>query len=240
MLSSVFAARPAPDQATAARAALTGTRLTRLRIGAGALGRLLRHPEQTEHVFVLGLALNASSFPALLARFRADPDGAALLREQPAIDSHHVDLAALAALPADTLGGAFARFLHDRQLDPDLFQPPPGLPAEAPYTAQRVRQPPDLLHVLTGHPTDVAGGVALQGFTFGQLRMPSALAIATVGTLRYGLATRGRGQARLARRVRAAMRAGRAARFLPTVRWEQMWTRPLAEVRAELGIVPVA
>lgn len=226
------------SEAEAVRVALAGSRGKRLWVAARSLSRLMRNPEQTEEVFIMSLALNARAFPKLRERFRADANGRALLRDRPAIDSHHVDFAQLMQLPAETLGGAFARHMADQKLDPDLFQPPPGLPDDEAYIIQRIRQTHDLWHLLTGYRTDVTGEVALQGFTYGQLGVPSSLTLAALGTLRFAAEARGGGRLALARKVRAAIAAGRAAAWLPVIRWEDWWHRPLADVRSELRIVP--
>lgn len=220
------------SEAEAARVAMEGTARERVGVGARALYELLRDPDDTAQVFLLGLALNAPFFPRLLARFVGSDAGARLLEERPSIDSGSVDFQRLRALPRTTLGGAYARYLDDNHLDPDLFQAPPGLPEIPRFIAQRVRQTHDIWHVLTGYAPDVPGEIALQGFTFAQLRMPSSLAIATIGTL--AKAPRG------AARVLDGYRRGRDADFLPTVRFEALWDRDLDEVRASLRIRPAA
>lgn len=223
------------DEGTAARIALEGRPLQRARIAAKALSALLKDPDDTRQVFVLSLALNARAFPRFLARFLASEEGLALLSEQPSIDSTHVDLDELRALPADTLGGAYVRYLDENHLDPDLFQAPPGLPPAIAYVSQRMRQSHDVWHVLTGYRPDVAGEVALQGFTYAQTGAPASGLIAAAGALRFSPRHRG-----LVRETLGGYRRGKRAAFLGSVRWEDHWTRPLAEVREELGIVPVA
>lgn len=218
-------------EAEAARAALHGGFFARAGVALRALGRLLADHDDTRQVLVLSLALNAPHLPKLLARFMASDDGLALMAEQPAIDSRSVDLARLRALPADTLGGAYARFLDRNHLDPDLFQAPPGLPRAFAYLAQRLRQTHDIWHVLSGYTPDVAGELPLLAFSYAQTGMPSFRLLAIVGTLRYSFHARG-----MARRVIDGYRRGRRAAFLGSVRWETMWDRPLADVRAELGI----
>jgi ubiquinone biosynthesis protein COQ4 len=137
------------------------------------------------------------------------------------------------ALPADTLGGAYARYLEDNGLDPDLFQAPPGLPGTLAYVAKRTRQVHDIWHVLTGYRPDVAGEVALQAFTFGQTYMPSAGLIALFGTLWFS--------PRAPRSVLMTvdgLRRGLRASFLTTVRWEDHWGDTLDDVRRMVGIAP--
>jgi ubiquinone biosynthesis protein COQ4 len=212
----------------AVRIALSENDWARLALAGRSLFRLLRDPDDTRQVFFVGIALNGPKLPALLGRIAMDPAGLALLCERPRLDSSSVDWAHLRALPADTLGGAYVRYLDDHQLDPDLFQPPPGLPVIPQWVAQRIRQTHDLWHVLTGYAPDVRGELALQAFTFGQLRMPSAWLVSVLGTLAKvptAAATVWRG-----------FRRGARAKFLPVIRFEDHWDRPLATVRAELGI----
>lgn len=222
---------PTSTEAHAALVALHGSFLQRMRVVLAAGRRLLADPDQTREVFVLAIALNAKKLPELLARFVGDDRGLELLLQDANIDGKSVDFSALRALGAHTLGGAYARFLDDNGLDPDLFQAPPGLPRAAAYLAKRLRQSHDLWHVLTGHAPDVAGEVALQAFTFAQTRMPSAALIAIAGVLRWSIV-----RPSLVLEAWRAYRRGARAAFLAPVRWEQHWERPLVEVRRELGL----
>jgi ubiquinone biosynthesis protein COQ4 len=92
-----------------------------------------------------------------------------------------------------------------------------------------MRQSHDLWHVVTGYGPDVGGEIALQAFTWGVTRMPSARMIAVLGSLRHA-----RHDIGIIRRAIAAARRGRRARFLPTVRWEDHFERPLSDVQREL------
>jgi ubiquinone biosynthesis protein COQ4 len=216
------------DEERAVAVALEGNLLARLRLAYGALSRLLRNPDDTVQVFFLGIALNGPRLPGIIGRIAADPVGLSLLAERPTIDSKTVDFARMRALPATTLGGAYARYLDDNNLDPDLFQAPPGLPEIARWVAQRVRQTHDIWHVLTGYAPDVRGELALQAFTYGQLRVPSAWMVAVFGTLLKSPGS--------ARRVWDGYGRGAAAAFLPAIRFEDLWERDLDEVRSLLGV----
>lgn len=221
------------DEAAAIRIAMTGRPRDRARVALRAIRALHRNPNQTEHVFSLGVALNAGHLPRILADIAIDPVGSKLLREQPAIDRQHVDFEHLRTLSRDTLGGAYVAMVDELGLDPDMFQPPPGLPEIPAYVTQRIRQTHDLWHLLTGYQTDVAGEVVLQAFTYGQLRIPSSVVIALVGGAR--IVPRAPGI------VRAAFdgyRRGRQARYLPAVRFEDMWELGLEDVRERLRIRP--
>jgi ubiquinone biosynthesis protein COQ4 len=220
-------------EAEAARVALTGTPLERARLGYEAVRDLFDDPNDTTRVFVLGLVVSRRAYPQLLARITMDDRGARLLRERPSIDRAHVDFDRLRALPATTLGGAYARYLEKNQLDPDLFQAPPGLPEVPTFITKRMRQVHDLWHVLTGYDTDVSGEVALQAFTWAQTDAPSSAILTVGGLLRFGFRDH-----TLLPRVLDAYRRGRHAEFLPPLWLEEMWERPLTELRVELGIVP--
>ncbi len=226
-----------PDEVAAARAALQGSVAERLWVGMRAFSRLLQNPDDTKQVFVMGLVINAHRFPGFISRFVSDPSGAALLRDRPTIDSRSVDFAALAELPPDTLGGAFARHMKENNLNPDLFQPPPGLPDSAAYIVQRIRQTHDLWHLLTGYRTDILGELALQGFYYGHIGMPSSFLISVFGTLRYAGKFR---KLHPFQTVREGYRRGKQAAFLPTIKWEDWWTLPLSEVRRRVNIDPIA
>lgn len=226
---------PRLTEEVAAKVALEGSFAQRTVLAAHALRTLLRDPDDTHQVFLLGLLANRPLFPRFFTRFANDADGAALLQERPSIDSRSTDFAALRALPAGTLGREYMRYLDDNELDPDLFQAPPGLPLMMTYVAQRMRQSHDIWHVLTGYAPDVPGEVALQGFTFAQTGMPSAGLIAAAGSLKFGFKHR-----ELWAMTLEGYRRGRASVFLPTVRWERLWEKSVDEVRALLHIPPRA
>lgn len=215
-------------EAEAVRVALDGSATAKLGVAARALFELIKDTSRTEQVFLLGIVLNGPLVPRLITRIVAAPGGPELIAEGPSIDSKSVDFAALRALPSTTLGGAYVRYLDDNGLDPDLFQTPPGLPPVLRAIARRIRQTHDIWHVLTGYAPDVHGELALQGFTFAQLGMPSALVIATIGTAAKS--------PRSAGAVLEGYRRGIEAEFLPPVRFERMWTDALVDVRARLNV----
>jgi ubiquinone biosynthesis protein COQ4 len=216
-------------ESDASNAAISGTFFDRFKIGAQAMFALLRDPDDIEQVFLLGIVANSAEFPRFLAKFASTAQGEALLADKPAIDGKVV--ARLRLLPEGTLGGAYARYLDENNLDADLFTAPPGLPQPAAYVAQRIRQTHDIWHVLTGYDPNVPGEIALQGFTYGQTWMPSAALIASLGTLRWM-----RKNPRVAKMAIDGYRRGRDATFLSSVRWEDHFDRPLEDVRHDFGV----
>lgn len=199
----------------------------------GALARVLSNPEDTEQVLVFSNYMNAGSSRDRLDRFYDDPRGQRLYDEQRAIDSHTIDLDALAQLPEGTLGHAYATFMKTHGLTPNVFD---GTPEEihephAAYAMQRMRQTHDLWHVVTNAETDPAGEIALQAFTYAQVRAPSSAILAATGTLRTLRHTRA-----IVPDVLEMIRRGRKADKLAVFPWEDHWATPLTEVRRLLGL----
>ena len=209
--------------------------LVRWRRALRALARVMTHPEETDQVLVFSNLANAKHRTERLGSFYADPRGMRLYAERRALDSQAIDLDLLAALPAGTLGHAYATFMKTHGLTPDVFD---GRPADvrddrAAYAMQRMRQTHDLWHVVTNAETDPAGEVALQAFTFAQIRAPSSGILAALGTLRSLRHT-----GRVVRDVIEMVRLGKQAEPLALFPWEDHWTTPLAEVRRLLKLPP--
>jgi ubiquinone biosynthesis protein COQ4 len=89
--------------------------------------------------------------------------------------------------------------------------------------------------VVTGCDTDPAGEIALQAFTFAQVRALGNGFLTLTGLVR-GVGKR-RGFVRDTLRM---YRVGKRARSLPVFDWENHWAAPLAEVRALLGLPVVS
>ncbi len=194
----------------------------------------MRDASDTEQVFVLGILMNRKAYPRFFARFASVEDGDRLIRERPIIDSKNVDYDWLRGLPERSLGFRYAKHLDDNGLDPDLFQPPPGLPASIAYVSQRMRQTHDIWHVLTGYSTQISGESALLAFTHAITSMPMTGFISRAAVVRNGV------KLSWLRRNRDATRRGQAARFLPSVHWESRWEQPLEDVIREMQIPPRA
>src|SRR5690242_8274371 len=69
-----------------------------------ALRTVIADPERTDQVIELINSLGGNADLRAFARFRAHPEGQALLAEQPSLLATLADLDRLAALPDDTFG----------------------------------------------------------------------------------------------------------------------------------------
>ena len=202
-----------------------------------ALTRVMTNPDETDQVLLFTGYANAGSLARRHANEMNDAEWVQLFADRPAIDSRTIDIAAMAQLPAGTLGRAYADFLIANHLTPDVFDGPPAgvKDPQIAYAIQRLRQTHDLWHVVTAHNTDFAGEIRLQAFTYAQLGAPASGILAAVGALKAS-----REYPRLMAEVLVAYRAGKRANRFATFRWENHWSTPLAEVRALLSVEPVA
>lgn len=200
----------------------------RWRIGLKALIAVGRDPDRTDKVLEGYEHLNAGGEARRAKHFYASPEGEALFRGNVSLDATTVDFEALARLPEDTLGAAYARFMQSRGLTPDIFNARGELSREV-YVIKRLRQTHDLWHVLTGIDTDVPGELELQAFTFTQLWLPSAFILVTFGALRWL-----HKWPSLPFRVLRGMVKGLRAKLLSPLQWEARWSTPLAELRRQL------
>jgi len=209
------------------------TRLEAFTRALRALRVLSRDPNQLDHILEFFFAVNSRSMSKNLGPIIDSPGWQSLLRDRPRIDDEHIDFAALEALPEGTLGRAYATFLKENGITPAPFKTAPNVCDDRlSYVMLRFRQTHDLWHVVTGFRTDVDGEVMLQAFTFAQTRSPASFLIALFGFMRFAL------DPRAFSRVRAAYELGKKLPPLGPTRWEEMFERPLAEVRARIGAEP--
>jgi ubiquinone biosynthesis protein COQ4 len=204
-----------------------------------ALRRLVADPERTEAVFELIHALAGRSGERLYRRFLATPEGRQLLAARPSLLGALSDRAGLAALPAGSLGRAYAEFMSEERLEAGglaaaaaaVRDPDEVLDAEQRWFFDRLRDMHDLWHVVTGYGRDVAGEAANLAFTWAQTRNRGVgaivIAAAFVGP-KAGL--------RWQRYLLQAWRRGRRAAALPMAPWEELLPQPLDAVRARLRI----
>src|SRR5262249_27777295 len=145
------------------------------------------------------------------------------------------DVEALSRMPADTLGGAYARHMKENDLRPDYY------PEEAPrhrmhFLRLRVRQTHDVWHIITGFGTDELGEVGIQRFYLAQFPNGQAAIICGVALLKSVL--RGR-FGELERHVDAfceGYSCGRRAKSLLAVKWEELWGESVDSLRRRYGV----
>ena len=199
---------------------------------------LLRHPEHLDRVFEIADAMSDQKRDVLEAmrdHFAMDPRGAAALREKPRLVVHVDDLLKLAP---GTLGRTYADHMRQNGLDPAAF---PTMPAgsEVAFMRAHLYETHDVWHAVTGFGADVAGELGLQGFYAAQTPGGLPLVLIAMGFLNAVLFAPSDRERRF-QAVVDGWQMGKRAESLFGVRWDELWARPIDEVRALLGVKPYA
>jgi ubiquinone biosynthesis protein COQ4 len=210
--------------------------LQRAALTVGSALAAFADPARGDMVALLGELTGEPAARRMAARMASDPEGAAILREQPRVRLDKVDVSALAALPPGTFGRAYADYLAAHGFSPDerhevRLVADPALR----YVLQRYREVHDFWHVLSGLPPTVVGETAVKWLEMVQTGLPMAALSAFVAPLRMSPAERA---ALRGTYIPWATQAGRRAKFLMAVRYERFFDMPLDDVRRELNFVP--
>ena len=197
-----------------------------------SLARLVKDPNRLGEVFEMSDALATPDvIQPMVDRLAEDAVVARAFEERHRI---RIDLAELRALPEGTLGRAFAEHMIAAKLDPSALPTLASDDAIAFFRAH-LYETHDVWHVVTGFGTDVVGELGLQAFY--QAQIPGALPslLLAVGMLRSAIFDQELTVPFMEALVRG-WRMGRAARPLFGVRWDDLWSTPLCDVRNQLGI----
>ena len=199
-----------------------------------ALLQLIEQPDRVSSALAILNTSYASPLAAMARdRLRQDHDIAFLARER--YWGTWPGVSALAAMPLGSLGQAFAVLLQQEGLQ--LIDRPEGLEALADddqYLQLRARACHDIWHLITGFPNTLPGEVALNGFGARQLRQPGPVLLLAADLMaRSHFADT---VPDLADAVSFGLRLGGVCAPLLAQRWEEGWTRPLADWRQQLGI----
>lgn len=212
-----------------------------VRRAMSALRELAADPDETSHVFTIIESLSGSAPDHLVGLFREDETGVRLLEERPELTRVLSDRGALRRMPEGSLAHAYLRFVESEGITAD------GLVAasekgrtgvhevgsEIEYAASRMRDTHDLWHTVTGYKGDLLGETALLAFTVPQTKNPGIAAIVLLGIYRIR-------ERRALSMVLGGLERGLRAKYLPAIAWESLLPLPLEEVRARLGVRPVA
>jgi len=139
----------------------------------------------------------------------------------------------LAALPPGTLGHEYARFLEANNLSPTYLRLVPG---ETPsgFLLRRIRETHDIWHVVVDFDTSKPGEIGILAFGLAQFRSPVAALISGAAFI----VTLSREPEKFSEMMDAFIRGyerGRRARFLLATKFEEIWSQPLGQLRAQLG-----
>ena len=208
------------------------------RVGV-AVVRVLKDSTKTHEIHRVEEITGRPRLRSVLADLAQTAEGRRLLTERPELSSELVDYDLLRQLPADTLGGAYARHLDDNKITAD-YQAAATRHVEDPdlaYIMRRFRQTHDVWHALLGIGITGHEEVLIHWFSYGQLRLPVSAMIMVFGTMKHLVLEKRWGALRHS--AFEAYRSGRDAAPLIGVVWEDLWDAPLDRVRAIYGILPM-
>lgn len=184
-------------------------------------------------------ALDSQRFARLAARLEGDEAFADLVIRDVRFDYTETPLAALRELPDGSLGRELVRLLDDNGFDtwPEILRSPFPMSREAAYAKQRWRETHDLRHVLTGLSTRLPDEAVLHAFQVGQhFTWFSALLMLIIPLVAAPVQNPIHTWARLPE----AWRAGRTARLLTSVRFEDHLATPVDELRARWRVTDLS
>jgi ubiquinone biosynthesis protein Coq4 len=205
---------------------------------AQAFFRLINDPNNTMLVFELQEHLLKASTPQdtekVVEMFKQDPVLGAMLEDRYLAPDYKIT--DLANSQLGTLGYAYYRHMHDNGFTPDFF--PPVKPVdELTYFELRMRQTHDIWHVVTGFSPSVEDEVGLQAFYAAQLKSPFNMVLIAAGVLHAAIRNQ-QLTVPIMEAIRLGWENGKAARPIAAVKWEEMWERPLEEIRREYNVKP--
>ncbi|MGB7413010.1 MAG: Coq4 family protein [Thermosynechococcaceae cyanobacterium] len=146
------------------------------------------------------------------------------------------DLEALSQLPEGTLGHAYAQHMLKNGIHPLVISSDLQAEANQDPFALRYTATHDMFHILLGFDTSYAGEMGVAAFTAAQSYSKFFNAYMPVAKRLYPLIFWGQRKAILANFSQGEW-MGQQAECLLLYRFEDNWARPIADIRAELGLV---
>lgn len=210
------------------------------RIG-GAIKKLIADKEDTKQVFVILEALAGNSGLRSFKRFKKTPHAQDILASEKPLVEYLRDRDWLASLPKGSLGERYYNFTKVEEITADGLTEASEegreelreMSAEQVRYHERMRDAHDLWHVTTGYGRDSLGELCLLAVTWRQLGNLGILVIIVAG---FTVARKEAPELGIGRALREAFRLGKSAKGLPGAHWEELLTKPLEDVRRELGI----
>jgi ubiquinone biosynthesis protein Coq4 len=205
-----------------------------------AIYRLAKNTQATKYVFMIGDAQDNICESERRRGGFTDPfrkNEALEAMWQARFRTPAYDLDELAKLPADSLGGAYARHMRANELRPDYYRETTPR-TRMQFLRQRMRQTHDVWHVLTGWGTDEFDEVGIQGFTAGQYMSSMAAIIGAAAFLKSILRCRFNELERHVDNFCEGYGAGKRADNLLAVKWEELWSESVDGLRRRFRVEP--
>ena len=194
----------------------------------------------TNNVFDISDKLRDSTqMEECLAYMKQDQATSAMLVER--YMGGDFDLEKLSKMPEGSLGWTYAKVMTAINYKPDFYRLR-SVESDADYVINRVRKTHDLHHIMTGFSFDDFGENGVISVTVAQLAYPGFMLIDIISLMLSFFAGKdelGIDIEYLFDLISAGIKMGRKAKPLFPVKWEEVFERPLEELREELNIQPV-
>jgi ubiquinone biosynthesis protein Coq4 len=205
-----------------------------LRIALAAY-RVYHDPDRLDEVLDAGARLaaeNETEVARLAEQFGRQSEAAAQAIRERTLTTY--DLEELARCPAGSLGRAVYEHCAKYGIHPSTF---PKRPTRTPgeFILAHLENTHDVWHPVCGFGSDAIGELGLQCFYLAQFPNLLGLLLLAIALLR-AFTTEPESYPRLLDEISRGWLLGKRALPLFGVRWDRMWDRPLAEIRAELHI----
>ncbi len=180
--------------------------------------------------------LEHRSYQISLSILKSDPQTRAL------IDSRYqegkgVNWDQLKALPPDTLGYQFAKFMNNPEVTPieKLPESEQQIDPDIDYLRQRIRLVHDIHHVVCAYPADELGEMGISAFYVAQINSPLNSMLLAFGLIKCTIKMPER-LPELMNIITHGWQLGLKTPNIFGIKWEEMWHLPLKEVQKNVGI----
>lgn len=193
------------------------------------------HPERNEFIVALG---ESTAITPVLKNLKyqmlSDPIGRKILKERPRITSTSLDLDYLRALPDNSIGKNYIKWLDREGVSPDTRVPVKYIDdEELAYIFQRYRECHDFYHAITGLPIIIEGEIAVKVLEFMNIGIP----MSGLGALFAPLRLKSSQKERLYNIYYPwAIKSGLNSKPLINVYWENILEEDIDVFRKNMGI----
>jgi ubiquinone biosynthesis protein COQ4 len=194
------------------------------------LSRIARNPENTQAALDIGKCLRKLGLLASqMKRHQLTPATVEFISNRTLLPAY--SLLDLQNLPLGSVGRTYADHMIHNGLNPNFYDRIEGTDDIA-YIMMRMRETHDLWHIMTGFGTTVPEELGLQAFMYAQIRTPLATILIAGRTL---VATFKNPEEvpKIFDQVTKGWTMGNKAKQLFSYRWENNWSTPLSQARAE-------
>lgn len=201
-----------------------------------AVVRLLINPNNLNPIFRVKEFLGHKSFQFAINKTKSNPKIKELMDSR-YLTKEPYDLEKLLTYPQGSLGQVFARHMKHFKLDvvyyPDDIKD--SKTSDISWIRQRSRETHDVWHCILGYKPDHLGEIKISSFFLQQTNAPLPAIIVLVGIL-VAVIKKPHLLNELFEAIIEGWQDAKKSNELLEVKWEQIWTVPITEIRDSLGI----